>query len=869
MSDPHPTSPETRIVKQGTHTRYKPLAPDSAKGNVSAFAKQAVLTAVFDQANVTALILAKLQVPRGKDDKLIQAVRALHSPGSGTAAALLAAVSLDAVTAFANEGIKVEEELSQAAHEELTKTVAGFNAAGAAPPGNKGAPKSNAGPLQDAFSSLLHGRPSVGSTPIQSALAQASPTAHQYFAGLGDFPFPAPVPAGVSTPQSASMQALQARDRRRFERKRALVAQLVHATAIEPVGFLHLERLEFTPAGYRRGDLVYSVPLLPGESTQVTHREWSRSETEITKLVATTLETAVEDVLAEKSELTQTVSTQRQQAETFNASLTATGTLGPINFSATAGANASSTEQGSHVEAAHRSREMTRTASSRAKEEHKVTFKQDVISETEDISVRQIRNDTDQAVRWDYYRLMRCWQVKLFRYGVRLTYDVVIPEPASYLLRKYRALGELTREINKPFTPPKSMSDIREDTLEELRAQWNVALEPAPLPYVVASGHKELTFENNPDVHGFDFVDLVLPDGYYFDPRSITADAAAAGETRGVLTSFNGWGLVGSIVAGGPPLVQVSQAVATRGELDALYLENARRLVAAPMSQYAWRFSYHWLPGGVPNGEKISMYVELRGLRSQKVYDAWQAAQYQKFVAATREANDERVAALTRRRNALQMELAALETLDLRKIEREEIMKGVLRWLVGPTFDFFGQLASLADAGGDDAEFSDLDIYRNALGSVEEAAWKPYLAHGDLIRFIHEAVEWENMAFILYPYFWTDEGRWDFKQSLQHNELQHMSFLKAGAARVVITIRPGWEDAWLGFMANPERGVPASREHPYRGIMEDLEALANQYSQYEEAANPEAVMTPVREWREFTPTGALDVARGDALSADL
>ena len=41
---------------------------------------------------------------------------------------------------------------------------------------------------------------------------------------------------------------------------------------IEPVGYLHLERIGFTPVGIERGELVYSVPLSPKEEVNITHK---------------------------------------------------------------------------------------------------------------------------------------------------------------------------------------------------------------------------------------------------------------------------------------------------------------------------------------------------------------------------------------------------------------------------------------------------------------------------------------------------------------------------------------------------------------------------------------------------------------------
>jgi len=44
---------------------------------------------------------------------------------------------------------------------------------------------------------------------------------------------------------------------------------------VQPVGALHLERLEMTPVGVEHGELVHSVPMTPGETVNIAHKEWS------------------------------------------------------------------------------------------------------------------------------------------------------------------------------------------------------------------------------------------------------------------------------------------------------------------------------------------------------------------------------------------------------------------------------------------------------------------------------------------------------------------------------------------------------------------------------------------------------------------
>src|SRR5262249_35499821 len=60
--------------------------------------------------------------------------------------------------------------------------------------------------------------------------------------------------------------------------------------AVEPVGYLHLERMTFTPAGILRGELLHSLALAPGEEVNISHRDWSNTSQEFERIVTDFLE---------------------------------------------------------------------------------------------------------------------------------------------------------------------------------------------------------------------------------------------------------------------------------------------------------------------------------------------------------------------------------------------------------------------------------------------------------------------------------------------------------------------------------------------------------------------------------------------------
>lgn len=183
-------------------------------------------------------------------------------------------------------------------------------------------------------------------------------------------------------------------------------------------------------------------------------------------------------------------------------------------------------------------------------------------------------------------------------------------------------------------------------------------------------------------------------------------------------------------------------------------------------------------------------------------------------------------------------------------------MKSVLRWLFGPDFYFVPQ--------GTPA-----DLYDAAETVKSDYQWSRTLAHGKLITFLHQAVEWENVLYFLYPYFWSHLSRWELKKSLDHPDPLHRAFLKSGSARVVLTIRPGFERDFLALVETGSfQALP--QNHPYVTIVEEMEAYARTNYPGIPPANPEQADEDERgvevgSWHEYTPTSALDIAFGETL----
>ena len=111
-------------------------------------------------------------------------------------------------------------------------------------------------------------------------------------------------------------------------------------------------------------------------------------------------------------------------------------------------------------------------------------------------------------------------------------------------------------------------------------------------------------------------------------------------------------------------------------------------------------------------------------------------------------------------------------------MEQDELKKWIVMILRGTPFLNFNSFQATSEPA--------LDISRTC-------------QNGKLIRFLENAFEWHNMSYICYSYFWGRHSRWSAALHFKDADPDFAAFLKAGAARVQVPVRPGFEKAIAHF----------------------------------------------------------------------
>ncbi|HFK5596767.1 hypothetical protein CMT25_17455 [Elizabethkingia anophelis] len=95
-----------------------------------------------------------------------------------------------------------------------------------------------------------------------------------------------------------------------------------------------------------------------------------------------------------------------------------------------------------------------------------------------------------------------------------------------------------------------------------------------------------------------------------------------------------------------------------------------------------------------------------------------------------------------------------------------------------------------------------------------------------LAKFMEQAFEWEIMSYNFYPYYWGNKDDWKDMYLSESMDSLFRSFLQAGMGRVIVTIKPGFEDAVNFYLATGKiwngGEVPVIGDPLYVSIVDEL-----------------------------------------------
>lgn len=593
---------------------------------------------------------------------------------------------------------------------------------------------------------------------------------------------------------------------------------------VSPVGRLYLERLEMFPVGVERGELVFTVPMAPGESTTISHKEWSVSSRGYEDVVQDFFESYSEKGVVEKTDTSTATENEVHQSNTLNFGATLSGSYGPVSLTTTLGVGTANDERSSVKTSAQRNREVTQKSSARVRQEHKVSIKIESKQGLDQTSFKTIANPSPNAVRIDYYKMMRKWRTDLYRYGLRMTYDITLPAPGVRLWARWRRVAEIDKLLGTPLQFGWKPSDINEGWVFAKGLELGVLILGPPPFKASPTPVLDLTpFEAKEDAKTTRFGQLAfdVPAGYALASASLTVDMA---------------------VWSGDP-----------NDLKILNASDGKRVgdqVTSSLPEHIGLTGHQVVSFGFRGVSQAALRVEFTCVRQLSAFEDWQRAVWRQLHDAAIARHNEELARLQQERDTLWRALVGKDTLSLRRLEREEMVRLIMLWLLGPDVKY-ASAPSWVEATLDKLLKNEIDFLAGAapalpsptFASIGGSEWSSALLFGDMVKFVHEAVEWENLLYFLYPYFWGGESQGRDKMLFEHPDPEHQNFLRAGYCRVVLTVRPGFEADFTSFVETGSLSGPHTS--PYITIAEEIASKAHTNYAGIPPANPEKHARPL------------------------
>ena len=578
-----------------------------------------------------------------------------------------------------------------------------------------------------------------------------------------------------------------------------------------PIGMLNLERLEMTPAGVERGGLIATIPLAPKERTIVVQQEWSVVTQEFTSIVTDSLDNYSETGVTDNTQLTQATQSQTAHANQFNVTATVSGSIGLVTGSVTSSFGSQDQNSSSAADSRSHAVQTTRKASTRSIQSHKTTISTSTTSGTSDSTTRMLENPSaTDPIRIDYFSIMRKWYVALYRYGLRLTYDITVPEPGAAMRESYRTLAQLQAQANQVFSFTLANTAIDPNNLapvQKLAEQYGAQLPPAPIGGIQYVPSATANTPSDPS-HQNDVVPLSVQfsvnDGQQIDKMELNYNI---GENHRL------WNF--TILGYAQPFIDPG-ATYNYEEWNVANVPLPGFMVGATGSVTVTAV----FQGANPAIVSFNVHTKPTAASVQQ----WQSAVYQALYNAAQAQYYTQQQSLNAQIAAIQQRLNGVDTLTLRQEENDEIMKCALRWIMGANFEFMPKtiINYFSKQAGADLSYG-IDFTGNDT-NLSNADWTILKQNEARINFINQAVDWDNITYFLYSYFWDVPPSWDFIRQIQHPDATRQAFLRAGAARIVLTIRKGWEVAWAYFCETYSTTVPSSPPpSPYLTIAQQIQ----------------------------------------------
>lgn len=593
------------------------------------------------------------------------------------------------------------------------------------------------------------------------------------------------------------------------------------------VGELHIVKQHLLR--YEAGEIAHIENVLSGEYKERVHRRLRRLEEEITYEEERKAITEKDLQSTDRFELKREASETIKEEHKADAGVTVTYDGPSVEVEAKAGYAYSHAKEQAKKTSVTYARDVTERSVSKLEEKVREVRVEKTIEEFEETNTHGIDNKENPDHTVGIYRWVdKLYEMQVVNYGQRLFFDFVIPEPAALYL--YALTHSSTTDLEAPVPPvvdehgipcdehdptarPLRPTDINRNTYQTWMSRYNISgidVFPARYRYIgdTLTG-SAVNEEVSSDGDG-GFTRILVTKNIAIDDGYTPVTVVLVGE---MFTALQGTGLPSAytMITGNKRThtntTGLWHVVNAMQEPDWMRLRQTKQIPLAVAATNT-------------DGFAATVWVLLE--RTPQTLEQWQHNTYDAVIQAylrLKADYEESVAAAAIQEG---ISISGRNPEQNRDIEQTELKRCALSLVTGQYFELFDAMQT--DSQG--------------LPAIDFAEAE---AEGAYIQFFEWAFEWPLMTYLFYPYFWGQrQAPWeggltwlDKITNVQDVDPLFEAFLKAGAARVRVPVRPGYEDVILNYVATGE--IWNGEERPqvddplYVSIVEEIQQQQGVY----------------------------------------
>lgn len=615
---------------------------------------------------------------------------------------------------------------------------------------------------------------------------------------------------------------------------------------IKPIGIGDLKIVREKLCKYEAGEIAHIENVLKGESKERNHRRLNRLDdlftTETERIEENTRDTLTTKRFETKKEIEKIVNEEINVNAEVSGSVSGSYGVVKYNVAASAGFSYGRATTDSNRSTSNYAKDIVDRSVNRVENRVKELRSIRQIIETEEINIHKLDNSKDSKTHISgiYRYVDKRYKSQLYNYGKRLMFEFVIPEPAFWYKSILDKLQSETDDQSLPVEPPKpKLSDVdtNVDKIYEIFPYFNDQLPSVPtlpgdkIDQQLLFGFNSVKENDDGDVN-------------YKVTHSIEVPEKATLVIKEIKGEFTAYGYN----AQGRRNAQLKITIDKQSENK------------FTTGQYTSPTPFSILPNfSISTMKSVGIEIEANGkvkniINGQIVYDlkfngqnavdVWKKETFAKLLAAYNTAYIEYTTKLTTyKNNKTSKKEGLINTIRGRNTKlNEEIVKNELK--KHSITIFSKEFDSIAD----DDEFSSV----NPISQRKVSFWEPnfdegcdpepMIPHcfnhdaiqletamykGKFVQFFEQAFEWDNLSYLLYPYFWNTENKWkNMLDTYDETDFKFGAFMRAGSARVLIPVHPSYEAAVLHFLYTKEiwngGEAPAIGDDLYIPIHEEI-----------------------------------------------